>query len=116
MAKILPRLREKYEKETVPQLTKEFGYKNPMQAPKLKKVVLNIGLGEALQNPKAIEAADHDLTAIAGQHPVVTKSKKSIANFKLRVGMPVGITVTLRGERMYFFVDKLFNAVLPRIR
>ncbi len=116
MAKNPPRLKEKYAKETVPQLSKEFGYANVMEAPRLKKVVLNIGLGEALQNPKAIEAAEHDMTAIAGQHPVVTKSRKSIANFKLRVGMPVGVTVTLRGERMYYFVDKLFNAVLPRIR
>lgn len=116
MAKNQLRLKEKYSKEAVPQLVKEFGYENTMQAPRLKKVVLNIGLGEALTNPKAVEAAEHDLTAIAGQHPVVTKSKKSIANFKLRAGMPVGITVTLRGERMYFFVDKLFNAVLPRIR
>lgn len=115
-AATLPRLREKYDKEAVPQLMTEFGYANVMQAPRLKKVVLNIGMGEALQNPKAIEAAEHDITAIAGQHPVVTKSKKSIANFKLRAGMPVGITVTLRGDRMYFFVDKLFNAVLPRIR
>ncbi|MBI2957549.1 MAG: 50S ribosomal protein L5 [Chloroflexi bacterium] len=116
MPKIQPRLREKFEKEAVPHLMKEFGFKNVMQAPRLRKVVLNIGLGEALTNPKAMEAAEHDLVAIAGQHPVVTRSKKSIANFKLRVGMPVGITVTLRGDRMYYFVDRLFNAVLPRIR
>jgi len=100
----------------VPQLKKDFGYENNMQAPRLEKVVLNIGLGEAIQNPKAMEAAEHDLTAMSGQHPVVNRSKKSIANFKLRAGMPVGISVTLRGQRMYYFVDKLFNAVLPRIR
>jgi len=110
------RLKTKYDTEVVPQLKKDFGYANIMQAPRLKKVVLNIGLGEAIQNPKAMEAAEHDLTAMSGQHPVVNRSKKSIANFKLRAGMPVGISVTLRGQRMYYFVDKLFNAVLPRIR
>jgi len=116
MGKNEPRLKTKYDTETVPQLKKDFGYENNMQAPRLEKVVLNIGLGEAIQNPKAMEAAEHDLTAMSGQHPVVNRSKKSIANFKLRAGMPVGISVTLRGQRMYYFVDKLFNAVLPRIR
>jgi large subunit ribosomal protein L5 len=111
-----PRLKTKYETEAVPQLKKDFGYSNVMQAPRLKKVVLNIGLGEAISNPKAMEAAERDLAALAGQHPNVNRSKKSIANFKLRVGMPVGVSVTLRGRRMYYFVDKLFNAVLPRIR
>lgn len=116
MGKNESRLKTKYDTEVVPQLKKDFGYANIMQAPRLKKVVLNIGLGEAIQNPKAMEAAEHDLTAMSGQHPVVNRSKKSIANFKLRAGMPVGISVTLRGQRMYYFVDKLFNAVLPRVR
>ena len=116
MGKNESRLKTKYDTEAVPQLKKDFGYENNMQAPRLEKVVLNIGLGEAIQNPKAMEAAEHDLTAMSGQHPVVNRSKKSIANFKLRAGMPVGISVTLRGQRMYYFVDKLFNAVLPRIR
>ena len=116
MRKNESRLKTKYDTETVPQLKKDFGYANIMQAPRLKKVVLNIGLGEAIQNPKAMEAAEHDLTAMSGQHPIMNRSKKSIANFKLRAGMPVGISVTLRGQRMYYFVDKLFNAVLPRIR
>ena len=116
MGKNESRLKTKYDTEAVPQLKKDFGYANIMQAPRLKKVVLNIGLGEAIQNPKAMEAAEHDLTAMSGQHPVVNRSKKSIANFKLRAGMPVGISVTLRGQRMYYFVDKLFNAVLPRLR
>lgn len=95
---------------------KEFGYGNVMQAPYLKKVVLNIGLGEAIQNPRALESAERDLAAISGQHPVTTRAKSSIASFKIREGMPVGMMVTLRGRRMYDFLDKLFNAVLPRIR
>ena len=110
------RLKEKYTKEVMPELKKKFGYKNVMQVPGLKKVVLNIGLGEAIQNSKALESAEADLTAIAGQHPVITKSKKSIAVFKLREGMPIGIMVTLRGRRMYEFYDKLVSVVLPRIR
>ena len=110
------RLKEKYIKETVPELKKKFGYKNVMQVPWLKKIVLNIGLGEAIQNSKAMESAEADLTAIAGQHPVITKSKKSIAVFKLREGMPIGIMVTLHGRRMYEFYDKLVSVVLPRIR
>ena len=103
-------------KEIAPQLMSKLGNKNVMQVPKLSKVVLNISLGEAVQNPKALEAAGHDLAAISGQHPVITRAKKSIASFKLREGMPVGITVTLRGRRMYDFFDKLVNVVLPRIR
>lgn len=110
------RLREKYQREVIPALTKEFGYKNPMQVPKVEKVVVNIGLGEALQNPKAMEAALSDLTAIAGQKPVVTRARKSIANFKLREGQAIGAMVTLRGERMYEFLDRLVTLALPRIR
>jgi len=92
------------------------GYKNVMQVPRLSKMVLSIGLGEAVQNAKALEAAEKDLTAISGQHPIITRAKKSIAPFRLRTGMPIGLKVTLRGERMYDFFDKLVNAVLPRIR
>lgn len=110
------RLKERYEKEIVPSLMAEYGYRNRMQVPRLKKVVLNIGLGEAIQNPRALEAADKDLVAISGQHPVTTRAKRSIAAFRLRAGMPVGMMVTLRGERMHDFFDKLVNAVLPRIR
>jgi large subunit ribosomal protein L5 len=93
-----------------------YGYKNVMQVPRLEKVVLNIGVGEAIQNAKALEAAENDLMAISGQHPVTTRAKKSIAAFRLRAGMHVGLRVTLRGERMYEFLDKLMNVVLPRIR
>jgi len=93
-----------------------YGYKNIMQVPRLEKIVLNIGLGEATQNAKALEAAERDLAAISGQHPVTTRAKKSIASFKLRAGMPVGLTVTLRGDRMYDFLDKMVNAILPRTR
>ena len=110
------RLKDKYDKEVVPELMKKFGYKNVMQVPRLSKIVLNIGLGEAIQNPKALESADKDLSAIAGQHPVITRSKKSIAAFKLREGMPVGMSVILRGQRMYDFFDKLVSVVLARIR
>jgi large subunit ribosomal protein L5 len=110
------RLRERYKQEIVPVLMREFGYSNIMQAPALSKVVLNIGMGEATSNPKALDAAVKDLTAIVGQKPVVKRSKKSIANFKLRAGMPVGIMVTLRGERMYQFVEKLVTVSLPRQR
>ncbi len=110
------RLKEKHTQETVPELMSKFGYKNVMQVPRLKKIVLNIGLGEAIQNPKALEAAETDLTAISGQHPVITRAKKSIASFKLRAGMPIGMMVTLRGRRMYEFYDKLVNVVLARIR
>ncbi len=107
---------EKYKQEIVPVLMQEFKYSNIMQVPALSKVVLNIGMGEATSNPKALDAAVKDLTAIAGQKPVVKRSKKSIANFKLRAGMPVGIMVTLRGVRMYQFVEKLVAVSLPRQR
>lgn len=112
----MPRLKQKYLQEVVPVLMREFNYTNPMQVPRLEKIVLNIGLGEAIQNPKALETAEADLTTISGQHPVITRAKKSIAAFKVRTGMPIGIMVTLRGRRMYEFLDKLMNAVLPRIR
>ena len=112
----MSRIKDKYRDEIVPLMMKEQGYKNPMQVPRLKKIVLNIGLGEAIQNPRAIEAATNDLSLIAGQHPVVTRAKKSIAAFRLRAGMPIGLKVTLRGERMYDFIDRLANAVLCRIR
>jgi large subunit ribosomal protein L5 len=111
----MARLKDKYRKEVVPRLMELCGYKNIMQAPRLEKIVLNIGLGEAITNAKALEAAQGDLTAIAGQHPVITRSRKSIANFRLRAGMAIGLKVTLRGERMYHFFDKLVNAVLPRM-
>jgi large subunit ribosomal protein L5 len=114
--KIAIRLKEKYQREVVSAMMKEFNYNNVMQVPRLKKTVLNIGLGEAIRNPKALEAAEKDLAAISGQHPVITRAKKSIASFKLREGMPIGMMVTLRGRRMYDFLDKLVNAVLPRIR
>jgi len=112
----MARLKEKYREEIVPELMKEFGYSNVMQAPKLEKIVLNVGLGEAISNAKALESAVADLTAITGQRPVVTRAKKSIAAFKLRAGMPVGATVTLRGPRMYEFFDRLVAITLPRIR
>jgi len=110
------RLKEKYQKEIRPALQERFNYKNVMEIPKLEKVVINMGLGEAIQNPKALDAAVHDLTTIAGQKPVVTRAKKSIAAFKLRTGMPIGVKVTLRGDRMYEFVDKLISVALPRVR
>ncbi len=112
----MSRLQDKYRKEVVPALMKKNGYANVMQVPRVQKVVLNIGAGEAVTNAKAIEAAQTDLAAISGQRPIVRKSTKSIAAFKLRVGMPVGVKVTLRGERMYQFLDKLVSIVLPRIR
>ena len=112
----MSRLKEKYKKEIIPVLMERHGYKNITQVPHLEKVVLNIGLGEAIQNAKALEAAEGDLAAISGQHPVITRAKKSIAAFRLREGMPIGLKVTLRGERMYHFLDKLINAVLPRVR
>ena len=112
----MSRLEEKYQKEIRPALVKEFGYKSVMQAPRLVKVVVNIGLGEATQHAQALEAAQQDLTAITGQHPVITKARKAIANFKIRKGMPIGIMVTLRGKRMYEFLDKLVSVSLPRIR
>src|SRR5260370_39665232 len=112
----MPNLREKYEKEVVPQLMQEFEYKNVMQVPRVTKVVLNIGVGEALDNAKALDGAVDDLTKIAGQKPVITKAKKSIATFKLREGRAIGTKVTLRGERMWALLDRLINAALPRTR
>ncbi len=112
----MSRLKERYKKEIVLALMERHGYKNVMQAPRLEKIVLNIGLGEATQNPKALEAAERDLVAISGQHPVTTRARKSISAFKLRSGMPIGLKVTLRGERMYDFLDRLVNAVLARMR
>ncbi|KJS22815.1 MAG: 50S ribosomal protein L5 [Clostridiaceae bacterium BRH_c20a] len=112
----MARLKEKYLNDVVPALQQKFNFKNVMEIPKLEKVIINIGLGEAVQNPKALDAALIDLTTISGQKPVVTKAKKSIAAFKLRAGMPIGVKVTLRGERMYEFVDKLINVALPRVR
>ena len=109
-------LKEKYKNEVTPVLIERVGYKNVMQVPRLEKVVLNIGVGEAIQNAKALESAESDLAAISGQHPITTRAKKSIAAFRLRTGMPVGLKVTLRGERMYDFLDKLLNTVLCRIR
>jgi large subunit ribosomal protein L5 len=110
------RLLQKYNEEIRPSLIKEFGYTTPMQCPKVEKVVINLGVGDAIQNPKALEEAVADLTQISGQKPVITKAKKSIANFKLREGMQIGTKVTLRGERMYDFLDKLFSISLPRVR
>lgn len=112
----MARLRTKYREEVVPELMKEFGYSNVMQVPQLKKIVINVGLGEAVSNAKALEAAVGDITAITGQKPVVTRAKKSIAAFKLREGMPIGAMVTLRGPRMYEFLDRLVAITLPRIR
>jgi large subunit ribosomal protein L5 len=110
------RLREHYQKKVVPALVKEFGYKNPMAVPKIEKISVNIGLGEATQNPKLMDGAVNELAQIAGQKPVVTKAKKSIAAFKLREGMSIGCRVTLRGDRMYEFFDRLVNTALPRVR
>src|SRR4030088_2916009 len=110
------RLRELYQKSVVPALTQEFHYKNPMAVPKLDKISVNIGLGEATQNAKLMDSAVNELGQIAGQKPVITKAKKSIAAFKLREGMPIGCVVTLRGDRMYEFFDRLVNVALPRVR
>ena len=112
----MPRLKDLYETEIVPAMLEHFSYGNVMQVPRLEKVVLNIGLGEALQNSKAVDAAVRDLTVIAGQKPVITRARKSIAAFKLRQGNPIGVKVTLRGERMYSFLDRLMNVALPRHR
>lgn len=110
------RIHEKYRKDVVPVLKKEFAIENPMAIPKIEKVVLNMGVGEAISNVKIVEAAAEELTKIAGQRAVVTRAKKSIATFKLREGMPIGCRVTLRGERMYEFLDRLMNVALPRVR
>jgi len=111
-----PRLKERYKKEIVPTLTKEFKYKNVMAVPRLRKVVVNMGLGEAIQNAKLLESASAELGQITGQKPVITRARKSIANFKLRKNMPIGAMVTLRGDRMYEFLDRLLNVALPRVR
>ncbi len=110
------RLKEKYTSEIAPAMQREFGYRNPMQIPKLEKITINMGLGEAIQNSKLIDVAANELAVVAGQKPVVTKAKKSIAAFKLREGMNIGAMVTLRGDRMYEFLDRLLNIVLPRVR
>ena len=112
----MARLKEFYESDISSRLTKEFGYTNTMQIPRINKVVLNMGLGEAIQNVKILDGAVEELTAIAGQRAVITKARRSIAAFKLREGMPIGVTVTLRHDRMYHFLDKLINIVLPRVR
>jgi len=116
MADYEPRLRERYKKDAIPALMKRFGYTNQMQVPRLKKIVVNMGLGEAVANPKLVDAAVIELTAITGQKPVVTKAKKAIATFKLREGMPIGTMVTLRRERMWDFLDRLVTLGLPRVR
>ena len=112
----MARLKDYYRNKVVPALTKEFKYKNHMQVPKLEKIVVNMGVGEAIQNIKALESAVADLSMIVGQKPVITKAKKSIATFKLRQGMSIGCMVTLRGDRMYEFFDRLVNVTLPRVR
>lgn len=112
----MARLKKKYQDEVVPAMMKEFGYKNAMQVPRLEKITVNVGLGEATQNIKAVDAAVAEMAAITGQKPVVTRAKKSIANFKLRQGVPIGCMVTLRRDRMYEFLDRLIHAALPRVR
>ena len=112
----MSRLRERYKEEAVPALVKHFGYKNTMAAPKLVKINVNMGLGEAISNAKVLDVATDELSTITGQRPIVTKAKRSIAAFKLRQGMPIGVTVTLRGDRMYEFFDRLVNIALPRVR
>jgi len=110
------RMKEKFRNETIPAMMKEFSYKNVMQVPRLEKVVLNMGVGTAVQDPKTLDAAVRDMTAITGQKPIVTRARRSIAAFKIREGMRIGCKVTLRGERMYEFLDRLFNVTLPRVR
>ena len=110
------RLKEQYTSEVAQAMMEKFGYKNVMEIPKIEKVVLNMGIGEAVANPKVIDSALADMTLISGQKPVVTRAKKSVAAFKIRAGMPIGAKVTLRGERMYYFLDKLFNVALARVR
>jgi large subunit ribosomal protein L5 len=116
MSEYETRLKKKYKDEVVPQLMKDFGFNNVMQVPKLDRIVVNMGLGEAVQNAKLIESAAEELTAITGRKPVVTRAKKSIASFKLREGMPIGVMVTLRGDQMYDFLDRLVSIALPRTR
>jgi len=113
---VVPRLKQLYKEQVVPALQREFNYSNPMQVPKIEKVVLNIGLGEATQNPRALDAASADLAAITGQKPVITRARKSIAQFKIRQGSPIGVMVTLRGDRAWEFLDRLINIALPQIR
>ena len=112
----MTRLKETYQKEIIDGMTKKFGYKNVMQVPKIEKIVINMGVGEAKENSKVLDAAMNDLAIISGQKPVTTKAKNSVANFKIREGMPIGCKVTLRGERMYEFLDRLVNLALPRVR
>ncbi len=114
--KIMARLKEKYNKEIAPQIAKEFDIKNPMAIPRLEKIIVNMGMGEAISNSKILDVAVDELKVITGQKPVITKAKKSIASFKLRQGMPIGTMVTLRGERMYEFLDRLISVALPRVR
>jgi len=109
-------LKQRYVEEVVPALREAFGYKNPWQVPRVEKVVVNMGVGDAIQNPKALDAAVGELAAITGQRPIVTRAKRSIANFKLRAGMAIGCKVTLRGDRMWDFLNRLFNVALPRVR
>ena len=112
----MERLKKKYQEEVIPAMMKEFGYKNPLQVPRLEKITLNVGLGEATQNIKVLDAAVSEVVAITGQKPVITRAKKAIANFKLREGVPIGCMVTLRRERMYEFLDRLIHVALPRVR
>jgi large subunit ribosomal protein L5 len=112
----MARLKDRYQKEVAPAIAKEFGIENPMAVPRLNKIVLNMGMGEAVANAKILDTAVEELRAIAGQKPVITKAKKSIASFKLRQGMPIGVMVTLRGEQMYEFFDRLVSVALPRVR
>src|SRR6185503_10076275 len=112
----MARLKERYQKDIAPAIAKEFGIKNPMAVPRLDKIVVNMGMGEAIANAKVLDTAVEELKSIVGQKPVVTKAKKSIASFKLRQGMPIGVMVTLRGERMYEFFDRLVSVALPRVR
>ena len=112
----MPRLKDRYRKEIVPALMEEFGYRNVMEVPRLQKIVVNVGLGEALQDVKALDAAARDIATVTGQKPIITRARKSIAGFKLREGNPIGVKVTLRGNRMYDFLDRMCNVALPRRR
>ncbi len=116
VAAVIPRLKEKYQKEIIPEMMKELGYKNPFQVPRLEKIVVNMGVGDATQDSKMLEAAATDLSIITGQKALITKAKRSIAGFKLRKGNPIGCKVTLRGARMYEFLDRIMNTAFPRIR
>ena len=116
MANNMPNLKAKYQAEVAPALMQKFGYKSTMQIPRLEKIVINVGCSEARENPKVLDAVVNDLTTISGQKAVITKAKKSVANFKLREGMPIGAKVTLRGDKMWEFLDRLFNVALPRVR